>query len=89
MLCSVGIMHLLLIIKNISISADVYAQQEKLVLGTFCDCLIKLMCRGKAKGKECTSFKTLCELIHCRDKLTTEIWICGEKALQVHNGLCE
>lgn len=60
------------------------------MLGHFCNCLIKLICRGKAKGKECsTSFKISSKLINCRDKLTTEIQICGEKALQVHNGLCE
>lgn len=31
---------------------DVYAQQERLVLGNFCDYLIKLMCRGKAKERQ-------------------------------------
>ncbi|XP_074345623.1 protein tesmin/TSO1-like CXC 6 [Apium graveolens] len=31
---------------------DVYAQQERLVLGNFCDCLVKLMCRGIAKERQ-------------------------------------
>lgn len=51
-------------------NADVYAQQERLVLGYFCDYLIKLICRGKAKGKESTSFR---QVYYCRDKLSHEI----------------
>ncbi|KAK1360173.1 hypothetical protein POM88_044647 [Heracleum sosnowskyi] len=31
---------------------DVHAQQERLVLGNFCDYLVKLMCRGKGKERQ-------------------------------------
>ncbi|XP_017255329.1 protein tesmin/TSO1-like CXC 6 isoform X1 [Daucus carota subsp. sativus] len=33
-------------------NADVHAQQERLVLRHFCDCLMKLICRGKAKERQ-------------------------------------
>ena len=56
-------------------NADVHAQQERLVLRHFCDCLMKLICRGKAKGKECTSFKTSGRFIYFRDNPKPEIQI--------------